>query len=82
MIEQRQIRAATWLLTSFEPYASGRMWTKASPTRAPQPKANNHFIRMLKQASEQHLLQVMTMMAAMNPIRETPKPARNPKPQI
>lgn len=70
------------MLIAVEEKDYARIWTKESPMRAPQPRANKNLMRTLKQASEKHFLKTMTIIAAMNPIRETPKPAKKPNPQI
>ena len=54
----------------------------ASPIKAPQARANKNLIITSKKVFEQHFLNTTTMIAAINPIKDIPSPAKNPNPQI
>lgn len=53
----------------------------ASPKRAPHANEKRNLMTNSKQPREQHFFARSKTIAARNPIKDIPKPARNPNPQ-
>ena len=58
------------------------MWTIESPIKAPKAKLKKNLIIITKLESWQHFLATRRIIAARNPIKEMPMPAKIPNPQI
>ncbi len=79
-IDPTKMPATTLKSPSSDLYATGRMWIMVSPSKAPNARLNRDLIVISKQPSEAKFLQNTMTIAVINPIRETPSPAKNPNP--
>jgi hypothetical protein len=79
---QIKMRETYFLFVDSFIKASGRMWTMASPIRAPQASAYSIFTKILKHPYVKHFCRAISNRAATKPIRERPNPVRKPKPQL
>ena len=77
-IDAIKVRETLSSLRCLDEYASGRIWSIVSPSKAPHEKAKRTCIITPNRFSDNTFLRLRSKKDAMNPIKETNAPAHIP----